>query len=73
MTLQQTDKVRKRPILLFGREFWTKLINFELLVGTGMIAADDLKLFHFVESAEEAWGIIEQHYDLQPGQPGQPA
>ena len=73
MTLQQTGKVRKRPILLFGREFWTKLINFELLVGTGMIAADDLKLFHFVESAEEAWGIIEQHYDLQPGHPGQPA
>jgi uncharacterized protein (TIGR00730 family) len=67
MTLQQTGKVRKRPILLFGREFWSRLINFELLVGTGMIGAEDLKLFHFVESAEEAWSIIEQHYDLQPG------
>ncbi|RZT95288.1 TIGR00730 family Rossman fold protein [Rivibacter subsaxonicus] len=69
MTLQQTGKVRKRPILLFGREFWTKLINFELLVGTGMIGADDLKLFHFVESAEEAWGVIEQHYGLVPNEP----
>jgi uncharacterized protein (TIGR00730 family) len=67
MTLQQTGKVRKRPILLFGREFWSRLINFELLVGTGMIGAEDLKLFHFVESAEEAWSIIEQHYDLHPG------
>jgi hypothetical protein len=68
LTLQQTGKVRKRPILLFGREFWSRLIDFELLVGTGMIAAEDLKLFHFVESAEEAWGLIEQHYDLKPSQ-----
>lgn len=65
MTLQQTGKVRKRPILLFGREFWTRLINFDLLVGTGMISADDLKLFHFVESAEEAWNVIAQHYALE--------
>ncbi|WP_309638437.1 LOG family protein [Methylibium sp.] len=64
LTLMQTGKVRRRPVLLFGREFWTKLINFELLVGTGMISPGDLKLFHFVESAEEAWGVIEQHYGL---------
>ena len=42
-------------MLLFGREFWTQLIDFELLVGTGMISPGDLKLFHFVESADEAW------------------
>jgi uncharacterized protein (TIGR00730 family) len=64
LTLMQTGKVRKRPVLLFGREFWTKLVNWDLLVGTGMISADDLKLFHFVESAEEAWGLIERHYGL---------
>jgi len=62
MTLIQTGKCRKRPILLFGREFWSKLINFDLLVDTGMIGADDLKLFHYVESAEEAWSWLEREY-----------
>ena len=62
MTLVQTGKCRRRPILLFGREFWTRLINFDLLVETGMISADDLKLFHFVESAEEAWAALESEY-----------
>jgi hypothetical protein len=55
LTLIQTGKSRRRPILLFGREFWTKLINFDLLVETGMISALDLQLFRFVETAEEAW------------------
>jgi uncharacterized protein (TIGR00730 family) len=62
MTLIQTGKCRKRPILLFGREFWSKLIDFDLLVDTGMIGADDLKLFHYVESAEEAWSWLEREY-----------
>ncbi len=65
MTLVQTGKSRRRPILLFGREFWSKLINFELLVDTGMIGADDVKLFHYVESAEEAWSWLEREYGFQ--------
>jgi hypothetical protein len=56
--------VRKRPIVLVGREFWTKLINFEWLVDTGMIAAEDLKLFHLVETAEEAWAVLEAELGL---------
>ena len=59
LTLIQTGKSRRRPVLLFGREFWTRLINFELLVETGMISALDLQLFRFVETAEEAWGYLE--------------
>ncbi|MEO8153945.1 MAG: TIGR00730 family Rossman fold protein [Rhizobacter sp.] len=62
LTLIQTGKCRRRPILLFGREFWTQLINFDLLVETGMISALDLQLFHYVESAEEAWSILEAEY-----------
>jgi uncharacterized protein (TIGR00730 family) len=62
MTLVQTGKSRKRPILLFGRDFWQKLINFEHLVDTGMISPGDLKLFHFVETAEEAWDLLAGHY-----------
>jgi uncharacterized protein (TIGR00730 family) len=59
LTLTQTGKVRKRPIVLVGREFWSKLINWEWLVDTGMIAAEDLQLFHLVETAEEAWAVLE--------------
>jgi uncharacterized protein (TIGR00730 family) len=66
LTLVQTGKSRMRPILLFGREFWTRLINFELLVETGMISPEDVNLFHFVETAEEAWSRLatEYGYDL---------
>jgi len=62
MTLIQTGKCRRRPILLFGREFWSRLINFELLIDTGMISPGDVKLFHYVESAEEAWALLESEY-----------
>jgi uncharacterized protein (TIGR00730 family) len=62
LTLIQTGKCRRRPILLFGKEFWSSLINFDLLVETGMISPLDLQLFRFVESAEEAWNILEAEY-----------
>ncbi len=73
MTLIQTGKCRRRPILLFGREFWTSLINFDLLIETGMIGAEDKNLFHFVESAEEAWSCLEAEYgfDLPQTQTGE--
>jgi uncharacterized protein (TIGR00730 family) len=72
MTLIQTGKCRRRPILLFGRDFWTRLINFDLLIETGMISPQDVNLFHFVETAEEAWAHLEQEYgfDLPPTQTG---
>jgi uncharacterized protein (TIGR00730 family) len=64
LTLTQTGKVRKRPIVLVGREFWSRLVNFQWLVDTGMIAAEDLKLFHLVETAEEAWAVLETELGL---------
>jgi predicted Rossmann-fold nucleotide-binding protein len=64
LTLIQTGKCRRRPILLFGREFWTQLIHFELLVQTGMISEVDLQLFRFVETAEEAWSVLEAEYGM---------
>jgi hypothetical protein len=73
MTLQQTGKIRRRPILLFGREFWERLIDFDQLVRTGMISAHDLGLFHYVETAEEAWAHLCAHYgfDLPQTQTGE--
>ena len=69
LTLIQTGKSRRRPVLLFGRDFWTRLINFDLLVETGMISALDLQLFRFVETAEEAWAILDEEYGLANPEP----
>jgi uncharacterized protein (TIGR00730 family) len=62
LTLIQTGKSRARPVLLVGRAFWEKLLNFEHLVAMGMISERDLELFHFVETAQEAWARLAQHY-----------
>jgi len=64
LTLIQTGKSRRRPVLLFGREFWSRLINFDLLLDTGMISPGDEQLFHYVETAEEAWAVLETEYEL---------
>jgi hypothetical protein len=64
LTLIQTGKSRRVPILLFGEEFWRRLIDFEVLVEEGNIAEDDLQLFRYVESAEEAWREIAMFYQL---------
>ncbi len=59
LTLIQTKRMEPMPILLFGREFWQKIINWDALADAGTISADDLELFHFVETGAEAWDIIE--------------
>jgi uncharacterized protein (TIGR00730 family) len=64
LTLVQTGKMKPIPILLFGREFWNRVINFEALAEEGVINPDDLKLFHWVETAEEAWAVIREFYAL---------
>jgi len=70
LTLIQTGKCRKRPVLLFGREFWTKLINFDHLVETGMISPEDIHLFRYVETADEAWSTLQEVYGLGRPQAG---
>ena len=62
LTLIQTGKCRKRPILLFGRDFWSRVIDLDLLVETGMISPEDLELFNYVETAEEAWALLDAEY-----------
>ena len=60
LTLIQTDRMRKMPFILFGRDFWTKVINWEALTEAGTISPGDLDLFHFAETAEEAIAIIDR-------------
>lgn len=67
LTLLQTGKIKHRmPILLFGKDYWSKIINFENLYTEGMISEDDLNLFQYVETAEEAWNVIATFYKLGP-------
>ncbi len=65
LTLIQTGKMKPIPILLFGKEFWNKVINFDALADEGVVNRDDLKLFTWVETAEEAWAKIEEFYELK--------
>lgn len=58
LTLIQTSKVKPIPVLLFGRRFWQRIINFEALVEEGTINPEDLNIFQYVSTAEEAWDII---------------
>lgn len=58
LTLIQTKRMKEVPILLFGGDFWKKIVNWEALAEAGTISEDDLKLFSFVETADEAWEKI---------------
>src|SRR6187551_968586 len=57
LTLIQTGKIKPIPVLLFGRAFWNRVVNFDALVEEGVISARDLDIFTFVETAEEAWAV----------------
>jgi uncharacterized protein (TIGR00730 family) len=58
LTLIQTKKIEPIPVLLFSREYWEKMINFRGLVEEGVIAPADIEIFQYVETAEEAYGIL---------------
>ncbi|MBI4923133.1 MAG: LOG family protein [Devosia nanyangense] len=64
LTLIQTGRMDRIPLLLFGIEFWRKVINFEALVDAGTISPDDPSLFTVVDSAEEGWDVVRQAYNL---------
>lgn len=59
LTLIQTGRMQRVPFLLFGKAFWEKIINWDALADAGTIAAEDLELFQFVETAEEAVQAID--------------
>ena len=59
LTLVQTGRMKRVPIVLFGEEFWRRIVNWEALADAGTIADEDLELFRFVETAEEAIDLID--------------
>lgn len=59
LTLIQTKRMEPMPILLFGRDFWQKIVNWDALADAGTISPDDLSLFRFVETGAEAWDVMQ--------------
>lgn len=70
LTLIQTGRMQRVPLLLFGREFWERIINWDALADAGTISPEDLDLFRYVENAAEAvelvenWGPADARTDL---------
>lgn len=60
LTLVQTRKVQATPVLLYGSDFWKRLIDFDWLVSSGTIAKEDLACFKYVDSPEEACAEIKK-------------
>jgi len=64
LTLVQTGKAKPVPIVLFGTDYWKRLVNFDVLVEEGTISQQDLGLFHYTDDPEEAWNLIKAFYQL---------
>lgn len=76
LTLMQTGKVTKKmPIVLYGPEFWNKVVNFDYLIDMGMISPEDMDLFYPADNVDDAFNYITsrlvEFHDLQPGK-GEP-
>jgi len=67
LTLIQTHKIAPIPVILFGKDFWDRVINFQTLVEEGTISPQDLALFRYVETAGEAWEILSAFNGIPSG------
>jgi uncharacterized protein (TIGR00730 family) len=72
LTLIQTRKAPPVPVVLFGRDYWSKVINFDAMVEHEVVSPGDLKLFDMVDSAEEAWDVL-RHRGLKAHTPADDA
>ena len=68
LTLVQTKKAKRVPIVLFGSAFWKPLLNFDLLIEEGMISPEDVELMDVVDTVEDAWEVIRKFYRLSNAQ-----
>ena len=64
LTLIQTKRMEPIPLILFGEKFWRSIVNFQGLADFGTIAPEDMELLHFAETAEDAWKVIADFYEL---------
>lgn len=64
LTLRQTERMQDIPIVLFGREYWSQVVNFQFLADEGVIADEHLDLISYADTPEEAWEIIERFHHV---------
>jgi uncharacterized protein (TIGR00730 family) len=64
LTLIQTGRMDRIPVVLFGKHFWDKVINLEVLAEAGTISPTDPELFSIVDTAEEGWAVVRDFYKL---------
>ncbi len=64
VTLVQTRKSKAVPIVLFGSDYWKRLLNIDMLVEEGVISPHDVKLLHYVDDPQVAWDLIKDFYKL---------
>lgn len=62
LTLIQTGKIKPIPVIMFGRDYWNSVINFDAMVEEGTISQADRELISYAESAQQAWDIITRYY-----------
>jgi len=65
ITLVQTQKAKPVPIILFGTDFWKRLVNMDVLLEEGTISPQDMDLIHYTDDPQEAWDMIRKFYDLK--------
>jgi uncharacterized protein (TIGR00730 family) len=66
LCLIQTGRARRMPVLLFDAGYWRRIVDFDAMVEAGVIDERDLDIFGYVETAEQAWDVIQKHYRAQP-------
>ena len=64
VTLVQTRKAKPVPIVLFGSDYWKRLIDFDFLAEEGVISPEDVRLFEYVDAPADAWDAIKRFYKL---------
>ncbi|HUS39333.1 MAG: TIGR00730 family Rossman fold protein [Pirellulales bacterium] len=66
LTLRQTNRMQEIPIVLYGREYWEQVINFQFLADEGTIADEHLDLIQYAESPQDAWeSIVQFHQNIE--------
>ena len=73
LTLIQTGRMDRVPVLLFGSDFWSRVVNMDALAEEGTISPDDPNLFTHVDTAEQGWEVVRRFYELpELASPGTP-
>jgi hypothetical protein len=66
LTLIQTRKMDPIPVILFGRDYWDRLVDWEMFVEEGTISPEDIELISYAETAQEAWELVTRFYQFHP-------